>query len=320
VSSLERRYRRLLAWYPGEFREVYQEEMLGVLLDAAGPERTRPTVRETADLLTGVLRYRLRRAGSRGYQWRRAGSVLAAAAPAMMLVVAVYRFVGAAGLPSGYYGDRPANGPSVWAPPVAWAVVTLAALAGPRLLAAGLGWLALLFEVAVQVVVYERQGLGARPALWTLTLSLVAVAALSLGGGARDGLRLLGWRRLTVLTAIGLFVGAGQIGYYWSAQRLPLWIGMLVWGPGPRALAVLAGVVALARLDPPVRRRLLTVLTSLAALAILEGVSDNWYFADGGRYYLVPLQAFGLLVVTATGFVLACVGIRRRERRPAAVG
>jgi len=71
VSSLERRYRRLLAWYPHEYREIYQDEMLGVLLDGAGPARTQPTIRETADLLTGALRYRWRRAGSRGHQWRR---------------------------------------------------------------------------------------------------------------------------------------------------------------------------------------------------------------------------------------------------------
>lgn len=71
MSQLERRYRRLLAWYPHGYREVYQDEMLGVLLDAAGPERTRPTIRETADLLTGALRYRLPQAGSRGHQWRR---------------------------------------------------------------------------------------------------------------------------------------------------------------------------------------------------------------------------------------------------------
>jgi hypothetical protein len=40
--ALERRYRRLLVWFPAEHRREYGEEMIGVLLastrrDAAGP-------------------------------------------------------------------------------------------------------------------------------------------------------------------------------------------------------------------------------------------------------------------------------------------
>jgi len=59
-SNLERRYRRLLALYPRDHRERHEEEMLGVLLAGAG-ERTRPSARETADLLWAALRLHLRR-------------------------------------------------------------------------------------------------------------------------------------------------------------------------------------------------------------------------------------------------------------------
>jgi len=37
--ALERRYRRLLAWYPADYRRAYGEEMVGVLL-ASAPRRT----------------------------------------------------------------------------------------------------------------------------------------------------------------------------------------------------------------------------------------------------------------------------------------
>ena len=35
MSTLERRYRRLLAWYPAAYRSIYGDEMLGVLMAAA---------------------------------------------------------------------------------------------------------------------------------------------------------------------------------------------------------------------------------------------------------------------------------------------
>jgi hypothetical protein len=58
--DLADRYRRLLAWYPRDHRERHGEEMLGVLL-AGAEDRTRPSRKETADLLLGALRLHLRR-------------------------------------------------------------------------------------------------------------------------------------------------------------------------------------------------------------------------------------------------------------------
>jgi len=40
--ALERRYRRLLAWYSDEHPGVHGEEMIGVLLASAGGGRRRP--------------------------------------------------------------------------------------------------------------------------------------------------------------------------------------------------------------------------------------------------------------------------------------
>ncbi|SNR96500.1 hypothetical protein SAMN05216276_100216 [Streptosporangium subroseum] len=60
MSELERRYRRLIAWYPQAFRAVHEEEMLGVLLATADSGRSRPNPRDAIDLIRGAVRIRLR--------------------------------------------------------------------------------------------------------------------------------------------------------------------------------------------------------------------------------------------------------------------
>lgn len=65
VDRLARRYRRLLLAYPRAYRRFRGDELLGALLDAAPPGRTRPTVRETSDLVRHGLRARLGRPASR---------------------------------------------------------------------------------------------------------------------------------------------------------------------------------------------------------------------------------------------------------------
>ncbi len=57
---LERRYRRLLACYPREFRRENEEEIFGVLLATAADGQRRVGLAEAADLARGALRARLR--------------------------------------------------------------------------------------------------------------------------------------------------------------------------------------------------------------------------------------------------------------------
>jgi hypothetical protein len=54
--SLERNYRRLLAFYPAGYRRVHEEEMLTVLMTVAPNGKCRPGLAETADLILGALR------------------------------------------------------------------------------------------------------------------------------------------------------------------------------------------------------------------------------------------------------------------------
>ena len=59
-EHLERAYRRLLGWYPREFRRENGPEILAVLLAGAPDGKHRPGLAESADLIRSGLRLRLR--------------------------------------------------------------------------------------------------------------------------------------------------------------------------------------------------------------------------------------------------------------------
>jgi hypothetical protein len=59
-ANLERRYRRLLAWYPSVFRREHGEELLAVLMACAPDGQRRPGLAGSADLIRSGLWMRLR--------------------------------------------------------------------------------------------------------------------------------------------------------------------------------------------------------------------------------------------------------------------
>jgi hypothetical protein len=59
-DRLERRYRRLLAFYPQGFREGHEEEILAVLLAGAAEGQSRPHPADVLDLLRRGISMRLR--------------------------------------------------------------------------------------------------------------------------------------------------------------------------------------------------------------------------------------------------------------------
>jgi hypothetical protein len=58
--SLERGYRRRLAWYPRWFRRDNEDEILAVLMACAQDDQTRPSLEATLDLLKGAARMWMR--------------------------------------------------------------------------------------------------------------------------------------------------------------------------------------------------------------------------------------------------------------------
>ncbi len=55
ATYLERRYRRLLAWYPKAFRREHEDEMLVVLMAGARTGRRRPGLADSADLIRNAV-------------------------------------------------------------------------------------------------------------------------------------------------------------------------------------------------------------------------------------------------------------------------
>ena len=65
--SLERRYARLLGWYPEPFRSAHAQEVLAVLMAGAGEGQRRPRPREYSDMIRSAVGMRLRGARSAGW-------------------------------------------------------------------------------------------------------------------------------------------------------------------------------------------------------------------------------------------------------------
>ena len=80
-TSLERGYRRLLAWYPRAFRREHGQELLAVLMACAPHGQRRPGLAESADLIRSGLRMRLRPSVPRSAPTVRAAVRLMYAAP-----------------------------------------------------------------------------------------------------------------------------------------------------------------------------------------------------------------------------------------------
>lgn len=59
MTSLERRYRRLLRAYPRQYRAAHGDELVDVLLESAGPGRNVPVPKEAWGLLVGGVRSRI---------------------------------------------------------------------------------------------------------------------------------------------------------------------------------------------------------------------------------------------------------------------
>jgi hypothetical protein len=85
-ADLERAYRRLLAWYPPEFRRENGQEILAVLMAGARDGQRRPGLAESADLIRGGVWMRLRPSVPRSARTVRAAVRLMCAGAAVSAV------------------------------------------------------------------------------------------------------------------------------------------------------------------------------------------------------------------------------------------
>jgi hypothetical protein len=219
--GLETRYRRLLRWFPAEHRAVHQEEMLGVLMAGAEPGRTRPGQAESADLLLGAARIRLRpgRALVDGPGWRDALAVYSIAAPLLVLISALigwlaaeleWTHIGLSGLAMVLTGIGSARllVTAAWVAIGGQGLVAALALLGLRRWAAAAAAVSALYlgiTAVLQLLLYTPLSAGIPISLLYVPFALAApvseTAALLASPGPRRGRQLIRRRDWALLAA-----------------------------------------------------------------------------------------------------------------------
>jgi len=275
-GGLARGYRRLLRWYPEGHRARHGEEMLAVLLAAAPDGQRRPGARESANLIAGALKIRLRAAtiGSAPL-WRdalaRAGILLPLAMLAQQLVLFVLMFEPGQDLTSSgividvgpSLADEQALSQMFNSSPNPVPVLLLVILLPVLLLAGRRVCLAAAVAVAVlESVVTAGGGVplsgpqGSPEALAGLGIVILALAA---GPGPRRARGLLRWWHYPLAVAAAGAVEA--VAYHWQWAFPPNPPGIIQF-PGELGAAAVAAVIAAVLLAvSPASRRLLGVIS-----------------------------------------------------------
>ncbi|GAA3804298.1 hypothetical protein GCM10022226_25170 [Sphaerisporangium flaviroseum] len=289
MTALERRYRRLLAWYPKDHRARHEEEMLAVLLATSTPGQNRPARRDALDVVRGGLAIRLHRVAppaSRRH-WRAAIDLAALLAPLTLFGAGLFRAAGYAGR----FAFDQALPHLVYALP--YGLIVLLAWLGRRWAAIACAWAmaalsaveqVLLLSLPVEtrvvgdvVLISARPMIGASMLLSTLPSCVCAVMltlAPSPGPGPMGARRLLAW-------------ASGVLAACLVGLLLPKVFGAVL------MLAAL-GTVAVMALRSLVGRRTAAILTPFLVVAVMP----SW-FSDLASLTAVAVATATLLGVTA---------------------
>ena len=301
MSELERRYRRLLAWYPAEYRRDHEEEMLGVLLAAARGGQRQPALADAVNLIWGALRIRFRTGpGPLDPRWRDALAVCSVTVPVLLVGVV-------AGALLSPVADHPRLIVSLWAiipaAPVLLGPVVLLALVLLRLrrLAA---LAALIVTAGLAVYAVRASAYGSAGYMFWVMLGALETAALVCSPGPRRGLELLGRRHTLAMTAAAVVAGA-LLGAVMESTAAAV--------PVLGALALVLGsatAAAVAIRFPVIGRRVLALL-AIPACPLTIAVS--------GLTPAGPVTAGDLELIYLPTLAVLCVVLlasRSRDRRP----
>ena len=221
-GRLERRYRRLLGWYPAGYRAAFGEEMLGVLMAADGGGR-RPGLAGTLDLILGGLRARFRAARRRlaDIDWPDSLAVCSIAVPGLLVGYELANwltFTPGLPMPAHLWAGRGLVVLAIAAPP---ALALRYRRTGALVTLAIAGWLSV-FLAGQLAGTWNWIGSGD---LISGALALVlTAAATAFSAGPRRGLAVLTWKSWLVLTGAAVSIGVLQH-YLW---QLPTWLAALI--------------------------------------------------------------------------------------------
>jgi hypothetical protein len=323
TAPLEIRYRRLLAAYPAAHREAYEDEMVGVLMAGAEPDRRRPTAGEAADLLWSGLVARFGRgvADLRGAVWRDAAAVAGLIGVVLLAAVAGRRLIfGMAYLeqyddPMRRFGVDGGILLDVAARSVAWLAVLVAVLLAARRTAVALAVVALLVEIMAVAVWLPGEEFRVIRMSWVLALAALTLALLVFSRRARPATAILG-RPGSALIAAGFaltgVVAVLQGWWQWPPQILGL---LLV----TDALLLASGVLLLAglwRSPGLLRRRLLVLLAPVLAIPVAQHLVEQAIGINLARFVTPGMVLADILLIVgvpALAFGLAAAALHVRE-------
>ena len=290
AAGLEAGYRRLLQWYPADHRAAHGDEMLGVLMAAAEPGRDRPGLSESADLLAGAARIRLRpgQALSDGNGWHDALAVYGLAGPVLLLASTilgwlaglVWSVLGHAGgltldlgFANGAYENlesaHPVIATMMWLLLTGQAIVAVLALAGLRRCATAAAAVYVLYLGPYAVIEatfgWVFPAMMVAVPLLIVVAPLTSLAALLASAGPRRGRQLMQRRHW-------VYLAAGSVGGAALTLRLSIFV------------------------STPIRPSLLALLASTAAAVVVLQLLAAWLSSTHGKRLAV---LFGVLAFPA---------------------
>jgi hypothetical protein len=346
---MENWYRRLLTLYPKDHRREHAEEMVGVLLAAAGQEQGRPSragraqrlgqhAADSADLIGGALRIRGRTVLNRvkrtrwlawtvrDERWSDALAVVSVVAPVLLLVAALTEFRIPQAVASSLTGHphwRLSETLTLADLPMAAGASGVTVLAFLRLRRlAGLGALATAIGQIAAGAVPAMAGYASPAVAFTVLLSCTAAAALLFSPGPDRGLALL-TRSGTALVGVGaLILGGFSVGgnvWFGTGDADAGDFGGQVAGlPADLLIAAVLVTVAASCLRSAVSRRVLALLAIPVIPYVFlwqEKLAGDLFGPPGTTTALIP-SSIPLLYLPP--LLLACLivaGSRLARRR-----
>ena len=323
AAGLEARYRRLLGWFPADHRAVHGEEMLGVLMAGADDDRDKPGVPETADLLLGAARIRLRpgRALSDRDGWRDALAIFSVAGPVLILatVCLVYLVKLVTSL---LQGNPPSGSFGLGAPSLGWSALSVyygQASAIPWLVLSGQGLVVVLallglrrsaaaatalYLAAIIHVQGPYPGLGILTGsvllreLFLLVLPVAQIVALLASPGPRRGRELLRGRHWALLAVAAVAAAALTAAFLPAIVAVRPPFRVLAWLPGYGLAWGPGGWVAFTKLDP-------FPITKAGAAVVLILLLAAWLSSPMGKRLAVlfAVIAYPVLVTVLLHYI-----------------
>ncbi|WP_329080957.1 MULTISPECIES: hypothetical protein [unclassified Streptosporangium] len=275
MSSLEARYRRLLACYPYDHRTRHEEDMIGVLLAGSRPGQTRPHLVDMADLLAGAVRMHYRRAFGTvsAPAWRDAVAVGMALWPVLILTDTLARQVlslAQSGPGLLHYWMQEPWSLLRWAEPIIVFALPVLAVALRHRGIATLGALAFMLYLSDSLHFTLALGEPDRllmPNVGLPLLSQVVAVAVAFTRPARTGMSLISRRTLMLWMPFGLIgLAAGKVGRHVLDAATNHEIAL--WKPVPW-LIIMAAAAGYAAGSVVGRRAALLLLLPVAALGDL---------------------------------------------------